>query len=419
MRHRVGRVLAVGGFLLIVVATLLPLPEQEAAARSTSLICLVCGEYGGVDVLGNLLLFLPFAAGLSLLYWRISSVVLAGALLSLIVETLQLLLIPGRDASLSDLLTNTLSAWAGAAWAGQANVLLWPTVEQAHRLAAGAVIAWCAMQAASGILLHPWIPSAELRGDWTRHVPGRELFAGTVVSASASRIPIPDDSLPLEPSLVERLRRNGDIELQIEFTPEPRLPARAPIVEVLSRSGTVLGLEADGEDLIFQAPARAQTLKLRHPALRLRRVISGRAPVQVTAGERDNILLASWTGPESGGRASQELGPGLGWSLIVPFKYAYGNEVPWLSALWSLAWLVPLGYWVAASGPGRLGYVWLPLSLLVGFGLVPHLTGYPPEPWLQWLAGAAGWGVGWAGYRWAAYYRQRCDSPFISGSSSV
>jgi len=418
MRHRVGRVLAVGGFLLIAVATLLPLPEQQAAARSTSLTCLVCGEYGGVDVIGNLLLFLPFAAGLSLLNWRVGSVVLTGALLSLTVETLQLLLIPGRDASLSDLLTNTLSSWLGAALAGQANALVWPAIGGARRLAFGAVLAWCGVQAGSGILLRPWIPAEELRGDWTRHVPGRELFAGTVVSASASGIPIPDDSLPLEPSLVAALRR-GDIALQIEFKPEPRLPSRSPIVEVLGRSGTVLGLEADGEDLIFQAPARAQALRLRHPALRLRRVMTDRSPVQVTAREHQISLLASWTGPDDGGRAHQDLGPRLGWSLIVPFKYAYGNEVPWLSALWGLAWLLPIGYWAAASGQGRLGYVWLPLTLLVGFGLVPHLSGYPAEPWLQWLAGAAGLGVGWAGHRWAAYYRQRCDSPFISESSSV
>src|SRR5918998_1555401 len=107
MRRQVGRFLSLAGFLFIAATTLVPLPQQSAASQITPLWCLVCGDYGGVDVINNILLFIPFAFGLRLLGLRSQLVVAAGALLSLGIELLQWWVIPGRDASLSDLLTNT------------------------------------------------------------------------------------------------------------------------------------------------------------------------------------------------------------------------------------------------------------------------------------------------------------------------
>jgi VanZ like family len=113
-RHRIGRLLAVVGLLFIAAATLTPLPQQSAAAAATPLWCLVCGEDGGVDVLNNILLFVPLGLGLRLMRLRTSHVVLLAASVSLAIELLQLIVITGRDASLSDLLTNTLGSWTGA-----------------------------------------------------------------------------------------------------------------------------------------------------------------------------------------------------------------------------------------------------------------------------------------------------------------
>src|SRR5262245_24849483 len=117
MRSRAGTagvVLAVAGLFVIARATLTPSPDPNGLAQLTPLWCIVCGELGGSDVVANLLLFLPFAMGLRLagLSWR--RTVLVAAALSLTVELLQLVAIPGRDASLSDLLTNTSSGAIGA-----------------------------------------------------------------------------------------------------------------------------------------------------------------------------------------------------------------------------------------------------------------------------------------------------------------
>src|SRR5262249_25010786 len=81
-----------------------------------------------------------------------------------------------------------------------------------------------------------------------------------------------------------------------------------------------------------------------------------------------------------------------GWSLLLPFDYAFGAGVEWLSALWVAAWLMPIGFWLRASGakagPATLAIFGL---LLTGLTVIPALfreTGAPSE-WAFGLAGAA------------------------------
>ena len=115
LRRRLGPTLALAGLAFVLVATLTPLERSPRAAQRPRCFCLVCGDQGGADVVDNLLLFLPLAVGL-----RLSgrspggSRSLAAFLLSFNVELLQYWLVPGRDASLSDLVTNTASGAIGA-----------------------------------------------------------------------------------------------------------------------------------------------------------------------------------------------------------------------------------------------------------------------------------------------------------------
>src|SRR5687767_3754236 len=98
---RIGRFTALLGVLFIAATTLVPLPEKSAAAAATPVWCLVCGEYGGVDVLNNVLLFIPLGLGLRLMGLRTSRVLMLGFFTSVSIELLQLTFVPGRDASLS------------------------------------------------------------------------------------------------------------------------------------------------------------------------------------------------------------------------------------------------------------------------------------------------------------------------------
>src|SRR2546422_9314486 len=106
------RRLAVGLLALTLIAiavmTLYPAPDDVVAVERATFWCLICGELGLVDVLLNLLLFVPYGVALFLLGipWRKASILILASTIA--IELLQLTMVSGRDASLSDVLTNSL-----------------------------------------------------------------------------------------------------------------------------------------------------------------------------------------------------------------------------------------------------------------------------------------------------------------------
>ncbi len=413
-----GHLLLFAGLLAIAASTLAPLPQQSSAAEETPLWCLVCGDYGGVDVLNNVLLFVPFGAGLWLRGISLRSAAALGALLSLTIESLQLLVIPGRDASLSDMMTNTLGCWSGAALASHGTEFLRPSPRQALRLALAVSLAWIAVQSATAVLLRPWVPESTLYGAWGRAIPGRDRFDGKVISASVSGVAIPAGGAALAQELTARLRQ-GPVRLEVDLITGQNRGSWIPVLEIRERSRTVLALQAVGRDLVFEPPARSHLVRLRRPAIRLRRALPAPAgtPAQITTGHRSDTLWAVWKGAGRIDRSVQALSPSLGWSLITPVQYAFGRGVRVITGLWLAFWMVPVGYWSAGGSDGRRRGTWLPgLVLVSGLGLVSGLLGYPASHWSEWLAGLAGLGLGWAAWRSAPYLGLRCDSPSTSES---
>ena len=77
-RRKIGLVALAAGAAFIALMTLLPQPGQEELVRATPPTCLVCGPLGGVDVILNVILFLPFGLGLGLLGLPWPAVLAAG-----------------------------------------------------------------------------------------------------------------------------------------------------------------------------------------------------------------------------------------------------------------------------------------------------------------------------------------------------
>jgi hypothetical protein len=100
--------------LAIGALTLWSAPSQVLQAQRTPVSCLVCGDVGGADVLLNLALFAPLGLGLAGLGRSLRVTLLIAFLVSFSVELLQYTVIIGRDATLSDLITNT--AGGGLGW---------------------------------------------------------------------------------------------------------------------------------------------------------------------------------------------------------------------------------------------------------------------------------------------------------------
>ena len=132
---RGARWLIVAAAAAIGVLTLHPQPEMAVLAKRTPVWCLVCGPLGAVDVLNNLVLFFPLGVGLALSGRRSREIGLIVLAATLTIETLQLFLIPGRDASLSDVLTNIAGGLIGGASVRRHDLWLTPTARNSRRLA--------------------------------------------------------------------------------------------------------------------------------------------------------------------------------------------------------------------------------------------------------------------------------------------
>jgi len=416
MQRRLGQLLACAGLAVILAATLLPQPSQAQAAESTKLWCLVCGEYGGVDVVSNILLFIPLAIGLRLMGVPVRTVVIVGAALSLGIELLQLV-IPGRDASLSDLLTNTLGSWVGASVGTHWRDLLIPTKAMATRLAGFGSVCWLIHQAGTGLLLRPWVPAGPLLSEWRPTPPGRRPFNGKVESASVSGVAVGEGLVQSGSEVSWRLGQ-GDVGLELEIVTGVPEPYWSSIFQLSDGArGTVLLLEAIGTSLVFQPPGRAQVLRLRRPRLLIPDALpTSGSSVRLTAGERDDTLWGQ-VGGQTSRRAIHRLSPSQGWVLVAPFSYAYGPEAELITAGWLAVLLAPLAYWWKRASsrlvsPAALGF----LLLLAGLGLIPVLLGYPPVPWSEWLGALLGASVGCAVAQRSPYCEKKCDSPSIRES---
>jgi VanZ like protein len=392
------------GLLVIAALTLVPLPQQIVAARLTPWYCLICGDHGGVDVINNVLLFVPFALGLRLSGVRARTAIATGALLSLSIELLQWGLIPGRDASLSDVLTNSLGTALGVTFGAYHRRLLDPTPREALRLALAAASLWLLTQLATAALLQPWVAAHELRGIWARSAYGRPPFDGQVISATLSSRPLAGDSSPVAPETARKIRE-GRFDLAVRLRSGYTV-RWSPVVEVLGHRGAVLAIEAAGDELAFQPPMRSASLRLGRPSLRLPGALPRQpgAEVRLTAQDRGSVLLAEWTEQGMQHRAVQSLSPSLGWSLLTPFRYGYGPDTPVITMFWLAAWLLPTGYWMAGVHWGRpQRLVSLGLLLFCGLGLIPGVMGYQPVGWSEWVGAILGAAGGGAGHRFATY----------------
>ena len=152
----------------ILVATLTPSEEWDGA--KDHVLCILCGKRYLADVFGNILLFLPLGAALSIAGCRTPWAVILSALLSLGIESTQFV-VPGRDPNVGDVLFNVAGAALGRALLGTragkslgaallrgVGVLAKPEPPVADRLALGSASAVIAAFGLTAVLLSPAPP---------------------------------------------------------------------------------------------------------------------------------------------------------------------------------------------------------------------------------------------------------------------
>ena len=378
----------------------------------------MCGDQGGADVIANLILFLPFAIGLRLAgaSWR-RTVALAAAV-SFTVELLQLTVVPGRDASLSDLLSNTASGAIGAGLAPHLAGLASPSRRTARVLLAGGAALWLSALALSAWLLLPGVPGGAIASRWAGVVRTGDEFGGRVLEVHLDDMPMPSGGPTTDPAAVKARLTRGEFLLRVRLVTGPPRPGRSWIYATYAGSRVALSVYQAGWAAGVTVPGRGLRFGLREVGMSVGDAIPADAgvPVRLSAAEHGRVVrLVSEFG---GTRRAAELAisPALGWMLIDPFDPPTATGIRWLTALFLGSSLIPLGLWGRRTGNPGPALVVLGAIVAAGQVAVPALAGVPPVHWSEWLAAVAGAGIGWALGPAAAYLERRCASPSDSES---
>ena len=386
-----------GGASAIALATLVPLPQQSTASAETAFLCFPCGELGGLDIVVNILLFVPFALGLRLLGIRWLHVVGIATLASGTIELLQAFVIPGRDAGLSDVISNTIGGGVGAALGGFWWRIFFPRRRLAERLAWGGAGLVVAVMAASAYLLRPSWPATPWWGQWQPRHLHTARFQGRVIHARISGLPIPAESLAQAPRIRAALRGGAPLETTV-ITGEPTATI-APILRLAFDDNEVAMVSQSHLDVVLRIRLHTADALLQTPSVRLPGGLSYPSgdTVHIASSYFRNTYRFVVAGPQGVREGSGIMHPTLGWAMLLPFDYPLGPDAPWFAALWVAGLFAPVGYWAALAGRGESGWrarmsglVPLGSGVIAALVVVPLAFGFDASGGAQFLGAIVG-----------------------------
>lgn len=384
LNHRRLCYLALSAWLLATAwFTLRPLSGIALAQhQALPITCLVCGPAGATDVVLNLLLFIPLGFLGRQLGWRLSITWLFALLLSLGIESSQYFLLPGRDASLSDLLCNSTGAALG--WTLLGFWRRWQKGGQtsARRLSYLLLTIQLAIWLGTAWLLQPALTSPTPWSGSITRTPNQETVTleRLVLDGHSLGVVTPTTftlkDAPLSMELQYILRNDPPPGKGTQIAGVRAADQVELITAQISSQATSLGLRLNGSRVKLKSPDWA-------------------VPTQPLTGFPVTLLwrwdpLGVTLERADAHRASRILIPysvTLGWSFLNPFSGEISPRTSGWTLIWVFGWLGLLGWWA----------VRLPLGerLVVGLGglgvlaLSGWLVGWPLTA-AELLAGAVG-----------------------------
>ncbi|HJP60775.1 MAG TPA: VanZ family protein, partial [Gemmatimonadaceae bacterium] len=398
-------VVTAGALAAIGYATLVPQPGTATESH----LCVVCGSLGGVSAILNILLFVPLGIGLGLSGFSRKLAVTGMCTLSILIETAQLLVISGRNATIGDVLANTLGGALGFALARNVFILLRPSARVARLLTVGWAAVWLTIQTASAFAFSFSLPRSQYYGQIARELGGSEGFTGQVLHASLADVVVPDERFVDSHRARELLMRGAT--LTAAFLP-PRFPNdTTPIVRIADDSEKeILLLAQIGPNIVYGVRTGAAALRLRPPLFALPRIFARAAHLDSTEANTPVTVRASYSAREVSVNAQSVASQSLripiraaaGWTIFLPFEwFIEGSRAELaISAIWTALLLLPMGYWLARAFPFQRAQLsaMMPIAatvtallvLYAGTILVPEVFGVNPASGADWLAALVG-----------------------------
>lgn len=386
--------------LFIALMTLRPAPAFPPLPP----LCIVCGSLGGVDFVLNVALFVPLGASLAWLTGRWPWAVLCGLVVTIAVEAMQWRLIPGRDASIGDVISNTLGAALGA-WIAVRLPAWWSAAgEDAERYARWMALVVATVLLGSAALLRPadpriptqvqWLPQRDFLDPYTGTLEHAELNGHGLFAAGPAR---------LVEDAAARVR--NEIHLQVT-APAVRSTRPAHILRLAWGPIETLMVGQDGDALTFRSWQVANRARLRPLLVGLPHTFgdstrAARAPLTVDIRTYPRGVDIQVTGPFGMRRAHLRRTASLAWTMLLPRELAVDGRFWPVNAAWLGSLFLPLGFLVGGAARGarhrrpRILHPWWPilaavLALVAGSRLTEIAMPGPTD----WAGVVAGVGAG-------------------------
>jgi VanZ family protein len=407
----IGVLAIVAALVVVGVPTLTPTPR----AAPSSELCIICGSLGGVDFVLNVVLFIPLGAALWNARRRLRDALMAGLLVSVVIELLQVRTITGRDATLGDILANTLGSVAGAAIA--LGFVRWRNItgRAAQRGAAIAGITAAMVIAMSAQLLQPIRTRYPQWVQWSPVKRGEEPFRGRLETAEANGRTLHGREVLRPPQTLDSRTRSLHVRATLKG-PTPPSERQAIIIRIANPLEEGFQLAQLGNGVVFRTNIVASRLRLRSLLIGLPDVLpdSGATPDGTFTFEGVSSpasIVVTGSGPDD--QLTTVTLPrtvGLAWAVFLPWSIAIGPQW-WLANACLLATLmVPVSFLSTRShrSPDRAGLVthWWPVALVVVMlAALPLVTGLSHLRAVEWLGVMIGMVGGVALERWLASKR--------------
>ena len=396
----VGRALAAVMLAATLVATLTPQPGNVVTA---SFWCIACGEFGALDFAANIVMFMPLGLAFALSTGRRWRTVVICVAITVFIEAMQVRVIPGRDASLGDLIANTLGGWIGAEIALMWRAALWPSGPAARWL----VAVWAGAFALVGVLTSAGLrPSYVPTALWVQWTPARSSY--TPFTGQLHRFDINGINLvapfPPQSSGLDRALSGEPWRATTTVSTEGLEPSKSVIVRIAEERTVIVSVEQRGRDLSCYQKTRAADFRFRSPRAALPGVFVASArgdSTRLICGRSDRQLIAGMSSANGTRSDAIRLSPALGWVLMSPFDLPVERGLWWIGAAWLMVLGFPGGFWLArvrTTASGRNSIV-LPgvaafLGLTIALAVAPAYAGTAPaKPW-EWLVTLGGMAVG-------------------------
>ena len=417
--NRFGIALSALVLTVVLIATLTPAP---ASTPTPDFWCIACGDMGALDVLNNIVMFVPLGLAFAIASGRRWWSVLACVAVTTFVESMQVRIVAGRDSSLSDLLANSLGGLIGVEVAIRGALLLRPRGRAASLLAIAGAALFALVTTLTSVGLRPATIPRSLWVQWTPERESFEPFTGQLLDFRLDSIELPRRFYPPTSLGVDRILGGPEWQASVVIGTEGLKPQRSVIARIAEEFTVLLSLEQYGSDLVCQEKTRSGDYRFRSPKFAVRDVLMSSAEntserVRFTCARVDGSLLLN----AGDRRELVRLSPSLGWLLAYPLNGPAPSGYAWFSVVWLIALAFPAGYWIrwvanddraasSVTGTRRARYVAigaLAIAFAVGLFVAPRLAGTAPAAWWEWVSAVVGAVAGSVSARLAAAWATR------------